>query len=201
LGPFAEDLASLGLRDHVVRASQTVERNLNWKLAIELFLESYHVQRVHKCLDPKRFLNNVVALDFHGPHVRYATARTSLLSVMEGTRKARLREVSSLVYLFFPNTLMLVESNYVGVATYLPVGVDRTMARLFMLVPGDDARPAEYWERNAELFFQVHDEDFTVGESIQRGLRSGANEHLVFGRFEHALKRFQESVTAAITPA
>ncbi len=198
LGPFADDLASLGLADHVVRAQMTVERNLNWKLAVELFLESYHVQRVHKCLDPRRFLDNVVALDLHGPHVRYATARRPLLAALEGTKSARLREVASLVYLFFPNTLMLVESDYVGLATYLPAGVDRTIARLMLLVPQDDDRPREYWDKNVEIFFKVHDEDFTVGESIQRGLRSGANEQLTFGRFEHALKRFQANVAEAL---
>ena len=42
------------------------------------------------------------------------------------------------------------------------------------------------------------DEDFTIGENIQAGLKSGANEVLTFGRFEGALAAFNENVNSRL---
>ena len=44
----------------------------------------------------------------------------------------------------------------------------------------------------------VFDEDFTIGEGIQQGLATGANEHFVFGRFENGLHHGQRSIDAAL---
>ena len=54
------------------------------------------------------------------------------------------------------------------------------------------------WQLNHELTVRTLKEDFAIGEGIQRGLQSGANEHLNYGRFEGALDRFNRSVDAAI---
>ncbi|MEO0608572.1 MAG: hypothetical protein AAFY82_10105, partial [Pseudomonadota bacterium] len=43
-------------------------------------------------------------------------------------------------------------------------------------------------------------EDFVIGESIQSTLKSGANEHLLFGRFEGALDAFNRVIDAHLTP-
>ena len=43
-------------------------------------------------------------------------------------------------------------------------------------------------------------EDFAMGESIQRGLVSGANTEVVFGAFEHAL-RYTKARQQFATPA
>jgi hypothetical protein len=42
------------------------------------------------------------------------------------------------------------------------------------------------------------DEDFSIGENIQAGLKSGANEVLTFGRFEGALAAFNENVNTRL---
>ena len=51
---------------------------------------------------------------------------------------------------------------------------------------------------NARRYTVTLDEDFTLGEGIQRGMSSGANTHLNFGRFEGALARFNQFVDEAI---
>ena len=40
-----------------------------------------------------------------------------------------------------------------------------------------------------------------MGESIQRGLASGANRDVVFGAFEHALTHFHTQVARLASPA
>jgi hypothetical protein len=44
----------------------------------------------------------------------------------------------------------------------------------------------------------VETEDFPVGEDIQRGFRSGAQEHITFGRNEPGLHHFHRSVREAL---
>jgi len=40
----------------------------------------------------------------------------------------------------------------------------------------------------------VTNEDFAMGESIQRRLASGANEEVVFGKYEHANAHFHAEI-------
>ena len=42
------------------------------------------------------------------------------------------------------------------------------------------------------------EEDFEIGEGIQAGLASGANDVLTFGRFEGALDQFNRTIDAFI---
>ena len=51
-----------------------------------------------------------------------------------------------------------------------------------------------HWRRNHDITVRTLAEDFAIGESIQGGLSSGANEELRFGRFEGALDRFNRTV-------
>ena len=60
---------------------------------------------------------------------------------------------------------------------------------------------ADYWQRNHDLTVRTLKEDFAIGEGIQRGFATGANEHLNYGRFEGALARFNEAVLGALDPA
>ena len=63
--------------------------------------------------------------------------------------------------------------------------------RLATLVPADldpaDAAATQYWRKNHDITVRTLAEDFAIGESIQSGLLSGANDELRFGRFEGAL--------------
>ena len=70
--------------------------------------------------------------------------------------------------------------------------------RLATLVPADldpaDAAAAQHWRKNHDITVRTLAEDFAIGESIQSGLLSGANDELRFGRFEGALDRFNRIV-------
>ena len=53
-------------------------------------------------------------------------------------------------------------------------------------------------QRHHQLTITTLDEDFALGEGIQKGIGSGANTHLNFGRYEGALARFNRFVDEAI---
>lgn len=42
------------------------------------------------------------------------------------------------------------------------------------------------------------DEDFAIGEGIQRGLATGPNQHFTFGRYECGLHLGRQSIDAAL---
>lgn len=48
LGPLGPELADFGYATHVPHAVRSLECRLNWKLAIDTFLESYHLPVLHK---------------------------------------------------------------------------------------------------------------------------------------------------------
>jgi len=83
--------------------------------------------------------------------------------------------------------------------------VDECVAFLDFYVPEPAAseKAHEHWRRNLDLTLRtVEEEDFPTGEGIQRGLSSGAQEHVTYGRNEPALQHWQRSVRAAVdTPA
>ena len=84
----------------------------------------------------------------------------------------------------------------------LPLAPDRTLVRIATLAPADfdptDTEAALHWRKNHDITMRTLCEDLAIGESIQSGLASGANDELRFGRFEGALDRFNRIVEGEI---
>ena len=55
-----------------------------------------------------------------------------------------------------------------------------------------------HWANNHEMTWTTLDEDFSIGENIQAGLKTGANEQLIFDRFEGALAAFNQNVNSRL---
>ena len=57
----------------------------------------------------------------------------------------------------------------------------------------------EHWEKNLDLVMHVvENEDFPLGEGIQNGFASQAQDYLSFGTSEPALSYFHSSITTAL---
>jgi phenylpropionate dioxygenase-like ring-hydroxylating dioxygenase large terminal subunit len=102
------------------------------------------------------------------------------------------------LYSLFPGSQFLVQEDHFVWIQGNPISADRTRLRLATVVPLASSAPEDYWQRHHTLTITTLEEDFVLGEGIQRGLDSGANTHLNFGRFEGALAHFNASVDAAI---
>ena len=64
-------------------------------------------------------------------------------------------------------------------------------------VSGEKAR--KHWDANLKIALDAVDgEDFRLGEGIQRGFSSGAQDHVTFGRNEPALIHFHQSLRRAL---
>jgi hypothetical protein len=80
-------------------------------------------------------------------------------------------------------------------------GIDECVMRvsLYTPEPAVTASAKGHWDRNFDLLMAtVEQEDFPLSDGIQRGLRSGAQDQLLFGRNEPALQHFHRAVNAAL---
>ena len=113
-----------------------------------------------------------------------------------------LRREANLVYTVLPSAQLLIQGDHVVWVQGLPVAPDRTMVRIATLAPADvdptNDEAARHWRKNHDITVRTLAEDFAIGESIQSGLPSGANDELRFGRFEGALDRFNRIVEREI---
>jgi phenylpropionate dioxygenase-like ring-hydroxylating dioxygenase large terminal subunit len=204
LGPLADDLAGFGATTSHVYAPRVIDRALNWKLAIDVFLEAYHLRPTHQTSIYKMFFDNVGLVDPVGPHLRNVFPQRSIRE-LAGIPEVDwvLRRHANVLFHIFPNTFILVEPDHAGVLHLWPLGIDRTRLTSYTLIPepitSDKARA--YWDANNAILYNAIEEDFAMGESIQRGMASGANTDYVFGAFEHALAHFHAQVDARLGEA
>lgn len=201
LGAMQDDLCGFGLHHGVTYAERVREYALNWKLVFDIFLEAYHVRVAHARTIAPMFLDNVYLVDPHPPHLRNVFPKHTV-TTLAGRPQAewRLREHANVLYVLFPNTLVLVQPDHSAVLHILPLAVDRTRLHSYAVIPEPPAsdKARGHWDANMDILHSAVDEDFALGEGIHAGLSSGANEALTFGAFEHALTRFHAEVDAAI---
>ena len=88
----------------------------------------------------------------------------------------------------------------VYIHTVIPTGVDSCVFQCMMLTPEEPAteKAERHYQKNYDVVRVVFDEDFAIGEGIQQGLATGANQHFTFGRYECGLHLGQRSIDAAL---
>jgi phenylpropionate dioxygenase-like ring-hydroxylating dioxygenase large terminal subunit len=201
LSEVGRDLADLGLGDYLVRAGSAVDHPVNWKLPLDIFLENYHTKYTHRRTIYPVFLPNVAKFDRFGPHARCVLPRRTITGLREQDESTwDLVAESTLLYTIWPNTMVAVLPEHAAVWHVYPTGVDSCRLEFYALVSPRIAAPDEEEELNKSLaaVAKVKKEDAARFLGIQEGLKSGANSHLTFGRFEKALAWYHQSIDAAL---
>lgn len=218
LGGLAEDFEALGIAGLALFRQRAVNRRTNWKLVVDAFLEVYHVKRLHSGTIGPFFLDTAARFEAVGRHIRAAVGRTAFEEIRHRPEAEwDDRNHVTLVHYVFPNSILIFHPDYVSHIGLFPVSEDETefvhtmLAPPFADAPQAEKAPVEkapvekaraHYERSFALIDGevFHKEDLAVCEAAQSAMRSGANPHLVLGRFELGVRMFHQVLDAALVP-
>lgn len=202
---LAAEFDAFGLSGHHLYRRRVHDVASNWKLIMDAFLESYHVQRLHSSSIGKFFADGVTAADRIGPHQRSAVGRADYLAKIAPDDWPALRAAITFAYQLFPATVIVVSPDYVNVMVLMPQAVDQTLVENFMLIPEPPASPEDelHWEKSWTLLDEgtFGAEDFRAAALGQQGLSSGAIAEVTLGTLETGVYEFHAQVDAALSPA
>ena len=210
---YDELLAHIGLADCNLVGTQSVA-GPNWKVAFDGYLDFYHLPILHKDTFGPDY-SNKAAYDAWGPHQRLLQPDHRILTALDGVPEQEwaTADLVTGVWTLFP---------HVSVAGFEIDGGDGVRQKIFMLsalYPGDDvgaSRTVQYFlapfeptegqaaaieTRMAFLLDVVRDEDYHTGLRIQKALRTGARDTVLFGRNEAGGQRFHRWVADLVGAA
>lgn len=204
MGALSEEIAGYHFENFVLYRRVQLYKSFNWKTVIETFLENWHFPFVHRRTVLPIFLPSVSLFEAFGRHGRLIMPRRSILKMRdEPVERWDLLRHSLVIYWLFPNTLLLWQGDHLETWQVYPDQgrPDRCTAQVSLYTPraATSVRERKYWDKNMALLLETVDgEDFQISERIQEGLRSGAQEHLTFGRHEPALQHFHQQIWLAL---
>ena len=204
LNGLAIDFAAYGFDAFHHYETRVLQRRINWKLAVDTFLESYHIAVLHQDTIGPLFYANRSTFDDFGRNLRWILPRRTigeLRTVPES--QWDLIGQAAIVYLLFPNTVVVMAQDHLETWHMFPAGngVDETRMCVSLYTPEptltESAR--RHWNNNFDLLMAtVENQDFPVSEGMQRGFYSGAQDAIVFGRNEPALQHYHRAVKSAL---
>lgn len=202
LGPIASDLAALRLDTFPYYSTDRVQPRINWKFAVDTFLEGYHIAHLHRKTIAPYFIGGSGTFDSAGLNGRMCVAKTSIDALRQQPEAERnYRQHVVAIYQIFPNTLIIWQLDHIEIWRAFPGRDDASRCEVEMTIykPQDSTRPDSYWEKNRDIAIRtVLEEDFPLGERMQIGFESGATEEVIYGRNEPSLVHFHRSIRTAL---
>ena len=203
LAGLAGEFGAYGFEGYSYFASETMTPAINWKFGIDTFLEAYHLPALHRATVAPLIRGNLGAFKAFGDHCRLTFARHTSVA-WDGKPAAKWEVLPHIVvvYRLFPNTVVVFQSDHLETWRVLPGETpDRSRIEfaLYSPAPATTAKARTYWKKNYDLAVKtVLDEDFALGERMQRGFMSGLQAEVVYGRNEPALIHFHQRLQAAL---
>jgi phenylpropionate dioxygenase-like ring-hydroxylating dioxygenase large terminal subunit len=203
LAPVDAELAALGSEGWAVYRRSSRDVRGNWKLVLDAFLESYHIQRLHKDTLARFFVDSLAEAEPAGLHIRAAAARKPLLEQRASSPEgAALRERVTPNYILFPNAILVLHPDYASLIVLVPLAADLTRFIHLMAISAPPRTEAEeaHWAKSFRLIDEgvLAAEDLVVVEAMQRGMRAGADSALLFGGLEHPALWLHEAINAEL---
>ncbi len=220
LGPMAEKLEQLPVARATTFHEYVYEIDANWKMAYDNFQENYHLRFIHpRSAGPGIGGENPFgypsSFSLHGRH-RTQTIWTDpdatvnpvmLAALMRGVPRLAAdgilgHPLDREYFALFPNLFLLGSAGNHFLHTVFPLSptTARGVIRLYWI--GDDETASVRFAREFTMATtrDVHSEDVGVVEAGQRGISSGALEHIHFQEKEilcrHLVKVCEETVEA-----
>jgi nitrite reductase/ring-hydroxylating ferredoxin subunit len=206
---FDVDAYLAGVDKHIAGSAQETlhfggERLIeapNWKIVIDGHLESYHFTALHRdSIGPNTF-NNCGAIDRFGPHILITVAHkniTDLLDLPESEWHPLRDGMITAQYVLFPGASITLFAAGVMAQMVRPAGETGRSTNTMVMGferPANDAKTAAEQAAFLDRITSVlADEDYATGWGVQRGMSSGAQAEVVFGRNEPGVIYFHETM-------
>ena len=205
LGGTATDHVPTTIGARPYRALGTTETIVaaNWKILVEGFLEGYHLKATHRDTFFPYGYDNVNVVEFDGADARitFPFRRIERLRDIAPSERAIDGSVTR-VHLMFPNVIIAELSAHITMVVLEPLTVSTTAFITYQVGPlqPTDVEPDRPDATARDLAFVELGgrEDRDMALRVQRGLESGANSNVTFGRFEGALGHFHRHLHAAL---
>lgn len=198
------ELAAYGVAGFHHYATRELRRRMNWKLVVDTFLESYHFAILHRNSIAPIFYQNLATFDTWGADFRLVSPRRTI----EALRAQPEPEWNLLkhmvgIYVLFPNTVFVWQGEQIELWQIFPAGEDPDEAvfsvSLYSREPALTDSAKRHWDNNLKLVLHVvENEDFPVGETIQRNFHTEAQDHTVFGMNEPALAHYHRCISEVV---
>jgi len=195
MGMVKADFAAFKMAEHVFFRQTVTTLKTNWKLLIDAFQDGYHVTRLHKNSVGPSFIDGMARSERSGDHLLSVVARNDFVDALEQSPEQwDIRRQSACAMYLFPNVEMIIHPDYISYLAFFPTRVDETIVihGCFIEEEPKDEKAAAHWERAFDIVENgvFGPEDFFVCEQAQIGMASGANNHLLMGAHESAVKAF-----------
>jgi phenylpropionate dioxygenase-like ring-hydroxylating dioxygenase large terminal subunit len=219
LGELAERLEALPVARATTFSEYVYEIDANWKLTFDNFQENYHLRFIHTRSSgggtgASNPFGYPVDYGFHGPHRTQtiwsnpappAPAPTLARAYGQAMRSLRAKDVPILegakdYMALFPNVFVLGSSIQNFSQTVMPISPTRSRSIVRIYWVDEDESASERFAREYLMaaLRDVHCEDRNVIVSGQKGLSSGALEHIHFQTQEVLCRHLFRTVDAMV---
>jgi phenylpropionate dioxygenase-like ring-hydroxylating dioxygenase large terminal subunit len=205
LGGLGPELTSYRIDTYHHYDRRLVPENANWKILVDTFLEGYHIGFLHKDSLGSILYGNISDFEAFGNNARVILPRKKLARLREQPEAEwSLMRNTAIVYLMFPNTLIVPQGDHIEIQRIFPVDgrTDRAVMETGFYVPKRPTTEEEklHWEKNFDLLVKVvSNEDFPTGRSMQIGFGSGAQTHIVYGQVEPGMIHYHQGLRRALS--
>jgi choline monooxygenase len=191
-------------RDKLLPAERLISvestlRAMNWKVLAEQFLEGYHIRSTHKdTFFPVQY-DDLNVVETFGPNSRITFPYRNIERLRDRPESTWTTDARvTYLYQLFPNVMLATFPDAVSVVVIDPVDVDHSTVFVYSMVRPEvadrDSLNAPNLAGAGSLIGRGLLEDNEMSEGVQRGLHSGANEFVEFGRHESAAGHFHATL-------
>ncbi|WP_204804821.1 aromatic ring-hydroxylating oxygenase subunit alpha [Mycobacterium riyadhense] len=185
-------------RDKLLRAQRLVYvdstvRAINWKVLVEQFVEGYHIRSTHKDTFYPVQYDDLNVVERFGPNCRITFPYRNIERLRDRPEASWTVDARvTYLYQLFPNVMLATFPDLLFMIVIDPVDVEHTTVTTYAMAKHDLAEPASRDAANFIARGGVEDNEMSAG--VQRGLHSGANEFVEFGRHESAIGHFHANL-------
>ena len=214
-----EEFETWGFQNLILTNEEEYETEMNWKLAIDTFGETYHFPTLHRNTLFNNFHGNVQMFDTFERNARLTLCLREIDNMKKDPEENwHICRGAFPVYFLFPNTILNVSDTGIILVREYPLDMSphRSVSKVSfyfwpkvidylkenkIVLDKTEGKPLQDGvDGNPYLGFGaiIRDEDYVVAAASHKGLKSGAIDYLTFGKNELALHHYHNTYREAL---